>query len=132
MTTLRQVAKASAVESQDAWRAALGDISGMVIEGNFLLVAPYIGSEKIGSLFKTDEHLEQARYQAKTGFVLKCGPVAFRDDENVRFGGVGVKNGDWVIFHPRKIFEIFVNGLPLRLLEDVDVMARVTDPEMIY
>jgi hypothetical protein len=67
------------------------------------------------------------------------GPNAFRDDSIAKFGGVSLKAGDWVAYRPSDGLEMFIRdrraaneGLSCRMIEDVFIRGRVTDPALIY
>ena len=107
---------------------------------NLVLVATYVPPEKIGSIIMPDRSMAEARFQGKMGLVLKCGPLAFKDDAAAQFGGVTIEVGDWVLYRPSDGIELFIkdhmglanDGLACRLLEDSLIKGRVTDPSLIY
>lgn len=144
---LRRIAEAAAFDpAKPLWEAA-GDLSDYEIFHNLVLVATYIAPPKVFKgpsgediiLHQTDRSLAEDRFQGKVGLVLKVGPVAFKDDSVAKFGGVTVEPGDWVMYRPSDGTELFIRdrsktneGLSCRLIEDVFIRGRTSDPSLIY
>lgn len=144
---LREIAEAAVHDPAKPLLDAAGDISDYEVFHNLVLVATYIAPVRT---FKgpdgediqfhlSDKSMAEDRFQGKVGLVLKIGPTAFHDDSVAKFGGVEVKVGDWVIYRPSDGFETFIRdrrrtneGLSCRLIEDVFVRGRVSDPSLIY
>jgi len=138
-TNLRELAQQASHNPAQALLDAAGDLSDYEVFHNLVLVATYSGTEKIGSIIVPDKMLDENRFQGKVGLVLKVGPTAFEDDTVAKFGGVSVKPGDWVVYRPSDGFEMFIrdrrktnDGLSCRLIEDVFIRGRVSDPSLIY
>ncbi len=136
---LREIAVASGSDPRQALFDAVGDISGFEVFHNLVLVVTYIGPEKTkGGIFLADRTLAEARFQSNVGLVLAVGPRAFQNDVVTNFGGVSVERGDWVMYRASDGREVFIvdasgrNGTPCRLLEDVHIKARVSDPDLVY
>ncbi len=135
---LRDVA--AAADPKKAIFKAVGDLADYDLFHNLVLVATFIQSEKTkGGIYLPDRSLSEDRYQGKVGLVLKIGPGAFKDDAIIKFYGVTVKRGDWVVYRPSDGIEQFVrdmnnqgDGIACRLLEDAHLKGRVADPAMIY
>jgi hypothetical protein len=136
---LRSIAEAAAHDpAKPLWDAA-GDLSDYEIFHNLILVATYIAPEKVGNIIMPDRRLDEDRFQGKIGLVLKVGPTAFVDDGATKFGGFELMPGQWVIYRPSDGYELFIRdrrkaneGLSCRLIEDVFVRGRVSDPGLIY
>lgn len=98
-----------------------------------VLVAIYIAPEKTkGGLYRTTNDVKEDVWQGMVGLVMKQGPIAFVDDDNNKFGGVKIKDGeDWVAFTPGDGRRIQINGVDCRIIEDTQIMMRVQDPELI-
>lgn len=136
---LRDIAAAS---QHDPKKALLDVLKGahddIELFHNLVLIATYIEPEKTaGGVFKPDRTLAENRFQGKCGLVLKKGPLAFKDDGQVKFGGVVLNEGDWVVVRPSDGMEMFVGsqregGVSVRLFEDSHVKGRVSDPSVIY
>lgn len=138
-TNLRALAEAAAHNPAKSLLEAAGDLTDYEIFHNLVLVATYIAPEKVGSLYMPDRRIDEDRFQGKIGLVLKVGPTAFVDDGAAKFGGLTVDHGDWVVYRPTDGFEVFIRdrrktneGLSCRLIEDVFVRGRVSDPSLIY
>ena len=136
---LADIARVANLDPAKALTEPVGDLSDYEIFHNFVLVATYIAPEKIGSIIVTDRRKEEDRFQGKVGLVLKCGPMAFKDDAAARFGGIEIKPGDWVLYRPADGYEMFIkdrrtvnDGVPVRLIEDTLIKGRVSDPSLIY
>jgi hypothetical protein len=144
---LRSIAEAAIHNpAQPLWDAA-GDLSDYEVFHNLVLVATYIAPPKtlkneFGEdviLHLSDNSISEDRFQGKVGLVLKVGPLAFLDDKTNGFGGVQVKPGDWIIYRPSDGHELFIRdrrksnqGLSCRLIEDIFIRGRTTDPSLIY
>lgn len=138
-TNLRAVAAAASKDPKKALLNELGDISGIEMLHNLVLVATYIEPEKtVGGIILPDNALLENRFQGKGALVLKKGPLAFVDDNVAKFGGVSIDEGDWVVVRPSDGFEMFVgeagsrHGIACRVFEDTQIKARLADPSCIY
>lgn len=145
---LRDIAERANLDPRAALLESAGPLTDYEIFHNLVLVATYIPPpiKMKGAMGEDvefhvpDATLAEERFQGKMGLVLKCGPLAFVDDNLARFGGVEVKVGDWVMFRPSDGIELFIkdhkgkrrDGLSCRLLEDTLIKGRVTDPSLIY
>ena len=145
--SLRQLAEAAAHDPAKPLLDAAGDMNDYDVFHNLVLVATYVPPAKVFKgpggediLFhKSDKSLDEDRFQGKAHLVLKVGPIAFKDDGAVKFGGVTVKPGEWVVVRPSDGFEVFIRdrrtvneGISVRYVEDVFIRGRVTDPSLIY
>lgn len=145
---LRDIAEAAASDPKRALLDRL-DVSQIQVLHNLILVATFVTPPK---RFKgpdgkdidfhlPDNSLMEDRFQGKVGLVVAKGPLAFKDDANVKFGGVEVEVGDWVMYRPSDALELFLRdarsghaneGIPCRLIEDTLVKGVVADPLTIY
>lgn len=109
----------------------VGDISGFDLFGPKVLVAIYVRPEKTkGGIYLTDKVRDEDLYQGKVGYVLKIGPGAFSDND--WFGDVRVDVGDWVGFRASDGAALVVNGVNCRLLEDVRIYGKASNPDLIF
>ena len=114
-------------------RDAVGDISGVELFHNQVLLATYLRpTQTKGGLHLPSSHVDEDKYQSKVGLVLAVGPQAFDDPEGKWFQGVEVKVGDWVVFRPADGWQVTVNKQPCRMLTDVGVRARLSHPDLVY
>ena len=136
---LRDVAAAAELDPKKALLDAVGDIRGIEMLHNLVLVATYIEPEKTaGGIIKPDRTLQENRFQGKGALVLKLGPLAFKDDSVHKFGGITVKEGDWVMVRPSDGLELFAvdatgkAGTSCRVFTDLNIIARLADPALVY
>lgn len=134
---LREIAQQA--DPRQALLDSLGNISSIEVFHNLVLVATYIEPEKTaGGIIKPDRTLAENRFQGKAALVLKLGPLAFKDDNVVKFGGVMLCPGEWVMVRPSDGFELFAvqsgssEGTSCRLFADIDIKGRVADPATIW
>lgn len=133
-------AKKSKIETladSDDQRATMqklvGDLSGVRIMGNRILVGIYIEPSRRGNLYLAKKTLEESVYQGTVGLVLKKGSQAFKDDPDnkVRFHGEDVNVGDYVAFRSGDAKRCQINGTDCRFVEDVLIDMVVTDPNIV-
>jgi len=111
----------------------VGDISNVEIFNNQILVAVYIRPQKTKSgLYLSDKTTDEDRYQSKVGLVLKKGPTAFVDETEEWFKGVNINENDWIVFRPSDGWQITVNNVLCRILEDVTVRGRIDQPDRVW
>lgn len=137
---LREIAQAAQHDPEQALLAALPEaVMQYEVFHNRVLVATYVSPEKTkGGIIRPDRTLAEDRFQGKVGLVIRMGPLAFKDDNVAKFGGVKVEPGDWVTYRPSDGTEVFFvdpNGIgatPCRLLDDINILGRTPDPALIY
>ena len=111
----------------------IGDISNVEIFNNQILVAVYIRPQKTKSgIYLSDRTVDEDRHQSKVGLVLKKGPDAFIDESENWFKDVEINEGDWVIFRPSDGWQITVNNVLCRMLEDTVVRGKVSSPDCVW
>lgn len=118
---------------------AVGDMSWYEVFHNLLLIATYVPPQMIGSVHIPDRSHSESRFQGVAGLVLKIGPAAFKDEGHIKFYGVTVKEGDWIVYRPSEAVEQHVrkqgtinDGVSVRLIQDIHIKGRVPDPALIY
>ena len=96
-----------------------------------ILVLPYKGQGKTkGGIILSDQTMEERGFSTVTGYVVKVGPVAYRDKE--RFpNGPWCKEKDWIIFGRYAGSRFGIEGGEVRILNDDEIIAVVNDPEDI-
>ncbi len=102
--------------------------------GAQLLVGTYIEPTITkGGIFVPDRSIQESLYQGCLGLVLKKGPWAFQDDEqlNIHWKGQDVDVGDWVVFRYSDAWEQHLNGVSVRFVDDRDIRGRVSDPTVL-
>lgn len=111
----------------------VGDISGLEIFHNLVLVGTYIRPERTKSgLYMPDQSRDEDKWQGKVGLVLALGPLAFVDDERVSFAGVTVKEGDWITYRASDGWQLTINSWHCRMLEDSHIRGRLSSPDLVW
>ncbi len=111
---------------------AVGDLSGIEIFHNQVLIAVYQRPEKTKSgILLAHSTRDEDRYQSKIGLVLKKGPQAFVSGGDYVFE-TPLDVGDWAIYQPSSGWSVTVNGVLCRILVDTSVKGRVSHPDMIW
>lgn len=114
-------------------RNAIGDLSKVDIYFNWVLVAVYKRPEKTKSgIYLTDDSRKEDEYQGKAGLVLKKGLQAFIDDANTSFQGQNVNVGDWVVIRPSDGWQVMINGVLCRMVQDVQIRLRIDSPDVVF
>lgn len=114
-------------------RSQLGDLAGVEVLHNCILVAIYQRPEKTkGGIILADSTRDEDKYQSKVGLVVKKGPLAFKEDARTDFGGSSVDIDQWVTFRVGDGWSIGVNGVACRMVQDVNIKAVVANPALIW
>jgi co-chaperonin GroES (HSP10) len=96
-----------------------------------LLVLPFTPKEKTkGGLLIAQETLDKLRIAVNCGYVLKMGPLAYKDEEKFSTGP-WCKEKDWVIFARYAGSRLPIKGGEVRILNDDEVLGTIPDPEAI-
>jgi co-chaperonin GroES (HSP10) len=111
------------------------NIQGVVDElpepsGWRILVLPFTPKEKTkGGLIIAQESLDRLRIATNCGYVLKMGPLAYKDKN--KFEQPWCKKGDWVIFARYAGSRLPIEGGEIRILNDDEVLGTIKDPESV-
>jgi co-chaperonin GroES (HSP10) len=109
-----------------------GDLSEVEVMYNQILVGIWKRPERTkGGIILTDNTRKEDDYQGKVGLVLKMGPGAFQDNDEMHFTQTA-KVGDWVVLRPGDGWQLKVNDRPCRMLLDTSVKLIIPKPEMVY
>ena len=96
-----------------------------------ILVLPFEPKDKTkGGIIIAQESLDKLRIATNCGYVIKVGPLAYKDEEKF-YTGPWCKKGDWVIFAKYAGSRIQIDGGEVRLLNDDEVLATIDNPEDI-
>lgn len=99
---------------------------------NQLLIAIYMRPEKTrGGIILTDKTLAEDQWQGKVGLVISKAKGAFASDDHVTFLD-DIAVGEWAVYRVSDGFSIDIQGIHCRVIEDVHIRGRVTDPAEIY
>ena len=113
-------------ETIEAQRSQLPEPSGWRI-----LVLPFTPREKTkGGIIITPESLDKLRISTNCGYVIKLGPLAYRDKEKYPTGP-WCKKGEWVIFARYAGSRLPIEGGEVRLLNDDEVLGTIDNPESV-
>ena len=111
----------------------VGDLSGVEVMYNMVLIAQFIRAEKTsGGIIRPNMNVQEDVWQGKSGLVLKLGPNAFVDDEDDTFYGQKVEVGEWCVFKVGDAWSLNVNGYPCRLARDSSIKLKVKDPNIVF
>ena len=96
-----------------------------------LLVLPFTPKEKTkGGIIIAQESLDKLRIATNCGYVIKMGPLCYKDEEKFT-SGPWCKEGDWVIFARYAGSRLPIEGGEVRLLNDDEVLGTINNPEDI-
>ena len=110
----------------------LGDLSGIEVIGDMVLVGSYIRPEKTaGGIIRPTINKQEDVWQGKVGLVLKCGPDAFKEPDTGRLYEQRAEVGDWCVFKVGDGWSLNIRDYPCRLVRDVNIKMKVTDPNII-
>lgn len=94
-----------------------------------MLILPYRGKGKTdGGIYIPDKVLDDGQLQTVVGYVLKVGPLAYKDETKFP-DGPWCEQGDWVIFARYAGSRFRIDGGEVRILNDDEILARILDPE---
>ena len=94
-----------------------------------LLVMPFKVKEKSeGGVIIAQETLDRARAAVQVGYVLKMGPLCYKDDDKYPTGP-WCKPKDWVIFARYAGSRMEIEGGEIRMLNDDEVLGTIDDPK---
>ena len=92
-----------------------------------ILLLPFRGAKKQGSIHLPDQTIEREALATVCGFVLRVGPLAYKDDS--KFDGIPwCKEKDWVIFGRYAGSRFKIEGGEVRILNDDEIIATISDP----
>lgn len=94
-----------------------------------ILILPYRGKGKTeGGILLADKTLEQQQVSTQVGYVLKVGPLAYKD-ENKFPSGPWCQEKEWVMFARYAGSRFNIDGGEVRILNDDEILARILSPE---
>jgi hypothetical protein len=131
-----------AVHESDPKKALLkkvGNLKEFELLGNAILLAIYLRPDKAITKSGVIIHLpdkvqDEDKYQGKVGLVLKKGPQAFVDDENVQFHGQNVDVGDWVVIRPSDGWSLTLtqNQVLCRMVTESAIRMKIPSPDAVW
>ena len=97
-----------------------------------ILILPYRGKGKTeGGVYLPEQHVDREALATVCGYVVKIGPLAYKDQDKFGDTGPWCKEGDWVIFGRYAGSRFKIDGGEVRLLNDDEVLATISNPEDI-
>ena len=96
-----------------------------------LLILPYrVKGKTEGGLYLPDKVVEDNQISTQVGFVLKMGPMAYKDPEKFP-SGPWCAEKDWVMFARYAGSRFKIDGGEVRILNDDEILAKIQEPEDI-
>jgi len=96
-----------------------------------IVILPYRGTNKSkGGIVLADQTIERQQLTTTCGYVLKLGPLAYADEAKFPHGA-WCKEGDWIIFGRYAGARMNIDGGEIRILNDDEILAVISDPEDI-
>lgn len=97
-----------------------------------ILILPYQGKSKTaGGIFIPSEVQEKSQISTQVGYVLKVGPLAYKDTEKFP-SGPWCEEKQWVMFARYAGSRFQIDGGEVRILNDDEILATILDPEDIH
>jgi co-chaperonin GroES (HSP10) len=85
----------------------------------------------LGGIFLPDEVQEKSQISTQLGYVLKVGPLAYKDESKFP-DGPWCQEKQWVMFARYAGSRFQIDGGEVRILNDDEVLATILDPEDIH
>lgn len=96
-----------------------------------ILILPYQGRAKTaGGIFIPDEVKERSTISTQVGYVLKMGPLCYKDPDKFP-SGAWCQEKQWVMFARYAGSRFQIDGGEVRILNDDEILATIMDPEDI-
>jgi len=96
-----------------------------------MLILPYRGKSKTqGGVYLPDQVVDDGQLTTVVGYVMKQGPLCYKDDSKFP-DGPWCKQGDWVIFARYAGSRFRIEGGEVRILNDDEILAVISDPDDI-
>ena len=124
---------ANSVDPKRTILEIVGDLSGLTITGDMVLMATYIRPTKTsGGIIRPDINVQEDVWQGKVGLVLKWGNTAYQDTPDYIFHEKDkVYPEEWGIYKVGDAWSMNVRGVPCRLVRDINIRAKVDDPLIV-
>jgi co-chaperonin GroES (HSP10) len=96
-----------------------------------IVVLPFRPPKKSkGGIVIAEQAVERQQLATVCGYVVETGPLAYTDGEKFPTGP-WCKKGDWIVFARYAGARINIEGGEIRILNDDEVLAKLSDPEDI-
>lgn len=84
------------------------------------------------TFYLPDKTKDEATWQGRCGLLIAKGPMAWVDDEKVKFHGCTHDIGEWLLYDRQDGRQISIGRVHCRRLQDVDVWGKTDDPMSVY
>ena len=96
-----------------------------------MLILPYRGKATTdGGIVIPDKILDDTQIQTVVGYVLKQGPLVYKDESKFP-EGAWCQEKDWVVFARYAGSRFRIDGGEVRIINDDEILATISDPEDI-
>lgn len=96
-----------------------------------ILILPYQGKAKTaGGIYLPHEVQEKSQISTQVGYVLKTGPLAYKDETKFPTGP-WCEEKQWVLFARYAGSRLQIDGGEVRILNDDEILATIQNPEDI-
>ena len=97
-----------------------------------ILVMPYMGRDKTeGGIYVPDQVRDRESKATVVAYVVKVGPLAYKDADKFGGGDPWCKEGDWVCIGRYAGSRFNIEGGEVRIINDDEVIATIVDPDDI-
>jgi len=97
-----------------------------------LLVMPYMGRATTdGGVLIPDQVRDREALATVVAYVLKVGPLAYRDPNKFGEAGPWCKEGDWICIGRYAGARFKIEGGEVRIINDDEVIATILEPDDI-
>ena len=97
-----------------------------------ILVMPYMGRDKTeGGIYVPDQVRDRESKATVVAYVVKVGPLAYKDADKFGDGDPWCKVGDWVCIGRYAGSRFSIEGGEVRIINDDEVIATIVDPDDI-
>lgn len=97
-----------------------------------ILVMPYMGRDKTeGGIYVPDQVRDRESKATVVAYVVKVGPLAYKDADKFGGGDPWCKVGDWVCIGRYAGSRFSIEGGEVRIINDDEVIATIVDPDDI-
>lgn len=128
------IAMAHDRDPADVLRDEVGDLTGVELYNNQVLVAIYVRPNVTkGGIHVGIAAQKEDEYQGKAMLVLKVGRNAFTDPAGRWFqGDNNPKPGDWVVARPGDTWQLTLRGGKCRMMNDTAVRMKIPHPDVVW
>ena len=102
-----------------------------LLVGVFLFCPLRVRKKTEGGVYLPDQAVEREALATVCGYVMKVGPLAYKDPDKFGETGAWCAEGDWVIFGRYAGSRFKIDGGEVRLLNDDEILAKINNPEDI-